>query len=130
MKQFVRYIAVGVMNTGFSYGVYALGLWSGLDFKAASLLSLVLGILFSFTTQGTLVFRNATRWTLMKFVAAWCALYLFNIAVIGLLLRASIGGYLAGLIATVPTTLVSYFVLKHLVFHRRARPLARATPSA
>lgn len=116
--QFLRYVLIGIGNTVFSYGAYAALLFVGFEYRVASLLALVLGIAFSFTTQGTMVFRNATRITFVKFVVAWALLYLFNISLIALLMRASMSAYLAGAIATVPVTLVSYFVLKFAVFGR------------
>ena len=118
-RQFARYIFVGVGNTAFSYGTYAALLFFGLDYRVASLLALVLGIAFSFTTQGNLVFHNATRITLVKFVAAWLAIYALNIGFISGMMRLSISAYVAGGIATVPVTLISYFVLKFAVFGRK-----------
>ena len=117
--QFVRYVLVGIVNTAFSYGAYATLLLVGLDYRVANLLALVLGIAFSFTTQGNVVFRNATRVTLIKFIVAWMLIYIFNISVIALLMHASMSAYLAGAIAAVPVTLVSYIILKFVVFVRR-----------
>lgn len=114
--QFIRYVVVGVGNTAFGYGAYAAFLFFGIEYRVASLLALVLGIAFSFTTQSTMVFRNATLITLVKFVVAWVILYLLNISLIALLMRASMSAYSAGAVATVPVTLVSYFVLKFAVF--------------
>jgi putative flippase GtrA len=116
--QFVKFVLVGIGNTCFSYGAYGLFLWLGFDFRLASLSALVLGIAVSFTTQGNLVFLNATRVTLVKFVLAWVAIYGLNILLIGLLMRAAMNAYVAGAIATVPVTLVSFFVLRYLVFGR------------
>ena len=116
--QFLRFVLVGIGNSAFSYGAYAALLFIGLEYRVASLLALVLGIAVSFTTQGTVVFRNATRITLVKFVIAWVILYLINISLIALLMRFSLSAYLAGAVATVPVTLISYFVLKFAVFGR------------
>lgn len=117
--QFVRYVLVGVGNTAFSYGIYAVLLWLGLDYRIANLSALLLGIAFSFTTQGNVVFRNATRITFVKFVIAWSIIYVFNISIITLLMRASMSAYWAGAVATIPVTFVSYFILKFAVFGRR-----------
>ena len=116
--QFIRFILVGVGNTGFSYGTYAMLLSLGLEFRVASMLALILGIVFSFTTQGNVVFRNATRITFIKFVVAWIVIYAFNIGVIVLLMRVSFNAYTAGAIATVPVTVFSYFILRFVVFGR------------
>ena len=125
--QFLRYLLVGVGNTAFSYGTYAALLLVGLDYRIASLLALVLGIAFSFITQGAVVFRNATSVTLVKFVVAWSLIYIFNIWVIALLMRVSMSAYLAGAVAIVPVTLISYVILKFAVFGRRV-PARRANP--
>ncbi len=116
--QFVRYVLVGIGNTAFGYGAYAAFLFVGFEYRLASLFALVLGILFSFTTQGKVVFRNATRVTFVKFVVAWMLIYIVNISIIALLMRIPMTAYLAGAIATVPVTLLSYFVLKFVVFAR------------
>jgi len=126
--QFVRYVLVGIGNTAFGYGAYAALLYAGLEYRLASLFALVLGIAFSFTTQGTVVFRNATRVTLVKFVIAWVFLYFFNISLIALLMHASLSAYLAGAVATVPVTLLSYFILRFAVFARRESPNPQNLP--
>lgn len=117
--QFFRYVAAGTLNTGFSYGVYAALLFIGLDYRIANLLALLLGILFSFATQGKLVFNNATRETFVKFVIAWLLIYVVNISIIAMLMRVGMSAYLAGAVALVPVTLLSYFVLKFAVFCHR-----------
>lgn len=114
--QFVRFLLIGIGNTGFSYGLYAALLFLGLQYQVASLLALLLGIAFSFITQGNVVFRNATRYTFLKFVVAWMLIYVINILIIGLLMRLSMNAYLAGAVATMPVTLISYFILKFAVF--------------
>lgn len=114
--QFIRYLLVGIGNTAFSYCVFAALMWIGLEYRIANLLGLILGMAISFTTQGTIVFQNANRFTLLKFILAWSMLYLFNISIIALLIRTPMNAYLAGAIAIVPVTLVSYFVLRFFVF--------------
>lgn len=116
--QFIRYLLVGIGNTVFSYGVYAAVLFVGIEYRFANLLALLLGIFFSFTTQGTVVFRNANGVTFLKFLVAWLLIYLFNISIISLLMRSAMDPYLAGAIATIPVTLVAYFILKFAVFGR------------
>lgn len=114
--QFVKYLFVGVFNTAFSYGIYAALLFIGLEYRMANLLALLLGIGFSFITQGNMVFKNATRLTFFKFVIAWLLIYLVNISLIAVLMRGDLSAYLAGALATIPVTLISYFILKFGVF--------------
>lgn len=117
--QFVRYILIGIGNTAFSFGVYSTLLFVGFEYRIASLLALVVGIIFSFITQGTVVFKNVTRMTFAKFVIAWIIIYILNISVIAFLMHFSMNAYLAGAIATLPVTLVSYFIFKLVVFAHR-----------
>jgi len=117
--QLTRYLAVGIGNTFFSYGLYAIFLYLGLAYQIANLMAMLVGIIFSFITQGNLVFKNATRFTFAKFVSAWLFLYIINISIIALLMSIPMTAYLAGAIATVPITFVSYFILQLLVFVKR-----------
>jgi putative flippase GtrA len=116
--RWIRFILVGGLNTGFRFGVYSALLFAGLDYRFASLTSLLLGIAFSFLTQSTIVFRKASKATLVKFVLAWIAIYGLYIWLISILLSVGSGGYLAGAIAGMPVTVVSYSVLKYAVFGR------------
>lgn len=115
-SRFLRYLTVGVVNTGFSYGMYALFLWCGLGYRLASLLALVLGIFWSYATQRVLVFRAAGRSTLLRYGLAWSFLYFLNIGIIGWLQSWSLDAYVAGALAALPVTVMSYFVLKIVVF--------------
>lgn len=122
--QFIRFVLVGCINTGFSYGLYALFLWCGLNFVVSNGLAFVISLLFSFRTQGTLVFRNPDSSLLMRFVMIWSVVYVLNIAFISGLMRLGIGAYLAGAVALVPITLMSYLLQKFAVFGAPSRPAA------
>lgn len=122
--QFIRFVLVGCINTGFSYGLYALFLWSGLNFAVANGLAFVISLFFSFRTQGTLVFRNPNAKLLVRFVMIWSVVYVLNIALISGLMRAGMSAYLAGAVALVPITLMSYLLQKFAVFGASTRPAA------
>lgn len=117
--QQVRFVAVGLLNTGFSYAVYAMFLFAGFGFKSANLAALVLGILFSFRTQGALVFRNNDGRLFLRFVAGWTVIYLLTISAIGLFVELGANAYLAGFMALPVSTVLSYLVQKHFVFRPR-----------
>ena len=116
--QFVRFLLVGGMNTSFSYAVYAAFLYMGLDYWGANLGALLLGILFSFRTQGRLVFGNLDRDTriIARFAAVWGLIFLVNILLIAVLIQAGLNAYWAGAVALMPITVISYFSQKVLVF--------------
>ena len=114
--QFMRYLAVGAANTGFSILVYWAMLWAGLAVPLASLASLVVGILISFTTQSRFVFDNRDPWKLLPYFIVWSILYAFNLGLIWLLMRCGLDAYAAGLLSTPVTVLLSYFLQKTFVF--------------
>jgi len=114
--QFVRFLAVGAANTGFNILVYWAMLWAGLAVPLASLASLVVGILISFTTQSRFVFDNRDPWKLLPYFIVWSILYAFNLGLIWLLMCCGLDAYVAGFLSTPATVLLSYFLQRAFVF--------------
>ena len=114
--QFMRFLAVGAANTGFNILVYWAMLWAGLAVPLASLASIVVGILISFTTQSRFVFDNRDPWKLLPYFIVWSILYAFNLGLIWLLMRCGLDAYAAGFLSTPATVLLSYFLQKAFVF--------------
>ena len=114
--QFLRFLAVGAANTGFSILVYWAMLWAGLAVPLASLASVVVGILINFTTQSRFVFDNRDPWKLLPYFIVWSTLYAFNLGLIWLLMRCGLDAYAAGFLSTPATVLLSYFLQKAFVF--------------
>jgi len=119
--QFVRFLLVGALNSCVGYVLYACLLYVGLPYAAASLGALMLGILVSFHTQGALVFGNQNRRLVIRFAASWGVIYLANVALIGTLIHVGMGAYGAGIVALVPTTILSYLTQKFVVFRETPR---------
>ena len=118
--QFTRFLLVGVLNTAFSYIVYACFLRFGMPYPMASFASLVLGILFSFRTQGSLVFGNQSIRLIVRFALCWLVIYLVNVLTIAALVRLGFGAYLSGAFAIAPITILSFLAQKFLVFNATA----------
>lgn len=116
LPQLLRFVVVGSLNTGASYGAYVLLLAIGLHFSVASLGALIFGILLSFTTQGRFVFGNSGIGRFPRFVAVWALLYFANIALIGAFASMGINAYLGGALALVPITALSFLLQRHFVF--------------
>lgn len=114
--RWLRFLVMGGINTGFSYGVYALLVYCGLNYAVSNLCSLILGILFSFRTQAAFVFQQGGQGLFMRYVMVWTVLYLSNIAMIGSMMRIGANAYTAGALAIVPTAVLSYFLQKSFVF--------------
>jgi putative flippase GtrA len=113
---FIRFVIVGVLNTGFSYFVYATFLFFGLSYALANFLALVIGILFSFKTQGHLVFRNPDNHLLGRFVLGWVVIYLGNILLIGLLVDFGLNAYAAGALTLPFSVGLSWVIQRYIVF--------------
>jgi len=116
--RFVRFVSVGILNTCFSYLIYAGLLFVGLGYVLANLLALLLGILFSFKTQGRLVFRNPDNRLLGRFILGWATIYLGTIALISQMIALGLDAYSAGALALPVTTVLSYLTQKHFVFRQ------------
>lgn len=114
--QFARFVVVGIVNTGFSYGAYAALIYAGLGYAAANLIALLLGILFSFNTQGRLVFKGSGKRRLPRFVIVWAAIYVLNIFLIGRFIALGFNPYVSGALALPVNTFLSFIAQKYFVF--------------
>jgi putative flippase GtrA len=114
----IRFILVGIFNTGFSYFCYAFFIAIGLPIAWASLLGLLLGIVWSFTTQGKIVFKQMTKASFVRFIFYWVIIYFLNIGIIYELVRWKMNAYTAAALTTIPITIISYFSLKYIVFKK------------
>lgn len=115
-KQFFRFILVGLLNTAFGYGAYALFLYAGVHYAWASLLATVLGILFNFFTTGRIVFSNTDNLRILRFLVVYGVLYLFNIIGLTILDQLRIDLYLAGLAIIPPAAILGYLLNRRFVF--------------
>lgn len=123
MTRFLRFVAVGVLNTLFGLGVIfaakALLAWDDLG---ANVLGYASGLALSFALNRTWTFRHrgAVHPALLRFVAAFAFAYLVNLAtVFGLRDLAGADSYLAQAAGVLPYTLCFYLASRHFVFVQR-----------
>jgi putative flippase GtrA len=107
---------VGVLNTLFGYGVFALFIYLGMHYSLAALLGTVLGILFNFQTIGRLVFNSYSRGLIFRFTAVYGATYLLNVVGLYFFNRAGINNYIAGAILIFPVAVIAFNLNKLFVF--------------
>lgn len=112
----LRFLLVGVLNTAFSYAVYALLITIGLPIAWASLGALLIGVVWSFMTQGKIVFKKLSKASFFKFVLNWTVIYFMNVELIYKLIQFNMNAYSAAAVATIPVTIISYFSMKYIVF--------------
>ena len=116
LPRFVRFLAVGGLNTAFGYTLFALLTWIGLPYPWAIGLGTIMGVLFNFQTTGRLVFGTANKHRLLRFVAAYAFMYVLNVSSVALLLDWGLNVYLAGALLLLPMAGVSYLTLRVFVF--------------
>lgn len=117
----VRFVLVGILNTSVSYLIYALLLSVGVSYQMANLIALVIGILFSFKTQGHLVFNNRNNRLLGRFILSWVFIYLCVIFLIGRIIDFGLDAYTAGALALPFSAVLSYVIQKYFVFKGSAQ---------
>ena len=122
LPQVLRFLVVGLLNTGFSYLIYAILLFLGLNFALANLGAVMLGILFSFRTQGAFVFNNTDGSLLGRFILAWTVVYLVTISIIWGFVEYGFDPYTSGALALPFSAVASFFVQKFYVFREKAKP--------
>ncbi len=133
-RQFILFLAVGVLNTAFSYSVFVACVWLGMSFAIATLIATVLGILFNFRTTGAIVFSSHDRRRFALFLGMYAAVYVLNISLQKVFQLAGMSIYLSGFVALPPCVLAAFLLSKYIVFPTRRRPESPAchppTPQA
>lgn len=113
-----RYYQVGVLNTLFGYGLYALLVKLGLNLYVAQLISHFSGVAFNYFTYTRHVFRDAAP-AKMRFVLSYVGNYLTGLVMLMICAHFIASPYWAGLAAIIIVSAINYFVLKHIVFTRK-----------
>lgn len=106
-----RFLFVGVLNTIFGYGIYALFIYIGIQYILANTLSYILGILHSYIWNKYFTFKQTHR-NLLEFIR-FVSVYLLSYASSCLLLWLFVGkmgmsAYIAGVLSLFITTVISY----------------------
>lgn len=114
-----RYYQMGVLNTAFGLGTYALLVWLGLNMFVAQLVSHLLGMAFNYLTYSRHVFRDAAP-AKLRFVLSYGVNYLVGLATLAAVSQVIASPYGAGIVSAVLVSIVNYFALKYLVFRTKA----------
>lgn len=113
---FIKFILVGILNTAFGYGVFALLLYFGIHYSLAVILSTVAGILFNFKTTGVLVFKNHNNKLIFKFVTVYALICAIGIIFLRIAEIMHINLYFGGLVSTGICAVISFILNKNWVF--------------
>ena len=118
-RQLISFLLVGILNTAFGYGLFALFIYIGLYYPLAVLFSTILGVLFNFKTIGNLVFGSSDNRLIFKFVLVYVITYLLYIFFLWLFKRLGFENmYINGFVLVVPLAIISFILNKFFVFRR------------
>jgi putative flippase GtrA len=116
--RFLRFLAVGLLNTGFGYALYALLVWVGLSPQPALALSFAAGVMWNYMTHARLVFDQAGFRRLLPYVGAYLAIYLVNAAALQIALRAGLAPLLAQALLVLPMAALAFMLISRVLTGR------------
>jgi putative flippase GtrA len=109
---------VGLINTIFGYGLYALLVFIGLNLFVAQIISHMTGAAFNYFMFRRHVFRHVEH-PIGRYVLSYAFNYLVGVSCLLSIHTFIKSPYLAGLGSLVITAMINYFVLKNFVFRSR-----------
>lgn len=109
-SRFLRFVLVGLVNTAFGYGAFALLYFATDSHRIGIMLATAVGILFNFMTTGRLVFASRSLRAFGPFVLGYAIVGALNIALVDGL--AAVGaGPLVGQFLALPVVVLASFVI-------------------
>lgn len=117
--EFLKFLAIGALNTLFGYSVFAGLVLAGLAAMPALVGAYVVGILFNYVTTRRLVFGHKGGSAFLRFVAAYGVIYVFNVALFKLADAAGATPLVAQALCLPVVAVFSFFLFKFQVFRDR-----------
>lgn len=114
----IRFLVIGVVNTAFGYAVFATMLFVTNLPNLSIAVATVCGVAFNYFTTSRFVFYSGAP-ALFRYIACYAISMLANMTFFSLIFDLSSSKYLSQAIALLPTTLLTYFLLKLFVFKNR-----------
>jgi hypothetical protein len=118
LTEIFRYYQAGAVNALFGYSIYAFLVWLGLNIFASQLVSHLLGVAFNYATYSRHVFRGAGP-AKVRFIMSYGVNYFINLSALCVISIWVHSPYLSGLSAIILTSVLNYFLLRHMVFVRQ-----------
>ncbi len=109
--RFVRFIAVGVLNTVFGYAAYAALIGLGLQPQPALALAFALGVMWNYLTHARLVFDQKGYRRLLPYTGAYGAIYLINAVALQAALAAGLRPLAAQALLVLPMAALAFFLI-------------------
>lgn len=122
--RFMRFLAVGVLNTAFGYVLFALLIWFGLAPQPALAVSFAIGVMWNYMTHARLVFDQSGYRRLLPYTGAYGLIYLVNAVALQGALAAGLSPLAAQALLVLPMATLA-FILISLVLTGRMPFLSR-----
>lgn len=116
-NDFIKFIAVGVLNTVFGYSLFAILLAFKINYIFALALSTIAGILFNFKTFGKIVFSSNDNKRIFKFILVYALVYIINICGISFFVFGGKSPLVGGAVMLIPCALISFILQKKVVYN-------------
>ena len=117
-----RFVAVGIINTAFSYGVFALMLAVSSKYDLDLVIATLLGILFAFRNSKKHVFQSKRSGRFVHFLSGYGLTFLVNLALFHGLLAAGFHALAAQAVSLPLLVVFSYMINAKFVFPSDSRP--------
>lgn len=115
-QPFIRFLGVGVFNTLIGYALFAAILSMGASTTGAIVAATAIGALFNFFSIGIVVFRQAERSLLPRFLAVYVVQCAVNRGLLAALAEAGIGALIGQLLLLPLLATGTYLAMRRFVF--------------
>ena len=121
-SRIARFCAVGLVNTTFSYGIFAI-LTSISDHHDVNLLiSTVLGIIFAYGNSKRFVFKSRRTGRFLHYVAGYALAFVVNLITLNGFIKVGLNALAAQAISMPIVVVVSYVINATIVFSPEPPP--------
>lgn len=115
----LRFLAVGLVNTGFGYASYVVFVAAGSPLWLAVAGSTILAMIFNYLTYGGLVFGGMSRQAIPRFALVNLIVAALNFTMLRLLVSHGMGPIMAEAILLPMLAALGYIGMRCLVFRPR-----------
>ncbi len=115
LRQFARFVAVGLVNTGFGYLVYAALVMAGLSPQPALALAFAIGVIWNYWTHASLVFGQRGLRRLPAYVGCYLLIYGVNSAALAAALRIGMGALAAQALLAPFAACLSFLLIRRVL---------------
>ena len=115
MRQFVRFIVIGLINTAFGFVMYATLVLIGIAPQPALAIASVIGVLWNFWTHARYVFASKGLSKLPIYALCYVVVYGFNSLTLDLALRNGIGPLTAQALIAPIAAVLSFFLISRVL---------------